>query len=517
VTWEDLRPGTPADIYAQRIDASGVVQWTVDGVGLCITTRNQSSPASASDGAGGAIAVWEDERVLIGRPEAYAQRIDGSGAVQWATNGVALQAGLGPLARARFLAITPDGTRGAIAAWFGSRPGDSLGVHFRAQRVDASGVVKWTTNGVLLNNTSTTLQTTLSDRPSIVGDGAQGALVAFSDTRNNIDSDLFVQRVDSTGTMQWGPGGVGICEAAGHQTTTAMISDGAGGAFFAWQDPRNGSNDIYAQRVDASGAVQWSTDGVPVCTEANEQLNSKLVSDGAGGVIVTWNDNRSAPVEIYAQRLNGSGVPQWTPGGVLISVAGGGDELSPIIVSDGAGGAIVIWQGSILRAQRIDASGATLWPSGGVAVTSTSSAAQGAQVAFANGTGGALVAFTDNRSGVNDIYAQNLDSSGLIPTTGVGDAPLSPAFMLSPNWPNPFSIRTSMTLDLPVGSDVAVSVADVSGRIVRRMGLGYRSAGSTTMSFDGRDDQGQLLPHGVYFYSVRARGTTVTHKVEIVR
>jgi hypothetical protein len=289
-----------------------------------------------------------------------------------------------------------------------------------------------------------------------------------------------------------------------------------GGRFSPGRIHAVGSKDIYAQRVDASGAVQWSTDGVPVCTEANDQQSPNLVSDGAGGVIVTWHDVRGSLAEIYSQRLNGSGVPQWTPGGVLISAAGGAtEEILPNIVSDGAGGAIVIWNNGFLRAQRINASGVTLWPSGGVAVTPTSSAGQGANAALPNGTGGVLVAFTDTRNGANDIYAQSLDSNGFLPT-GVGDAPLSPSFTLSPNWPNPFSTRTSLTLDLPVGSDVAVFVADVSGRIVRRMGLGYRSAGPTTLSFDGRDDRGQLLPHGVYFYCVRARGTTLTHKVEII-
>jgi len=52
---------------------------------------------------------------------------------------------------------------------------------------------------------------------------------------------------------------------------------------------------------------------------------------------------------------------------------------------------------------------------------------------------------------------------------------------------------------------------------VRTWELGRVSAGSKTMSFDGRDERGRLLASGVYFYRVSANGTTVTKKMVIAR
>ena len=55
----------------------------------------------------------------------------------------------------------------------------------------------------------------------------------------------------------------------------------SGGAIIAWQDKRSGSYDIYAQRVNGSGALQWSPPtGVSVCTAVFDQVNIAMVSDG---------------------------------------------------------------------------------------------------------------------------------------------------------------------------------------------------------------------------------------------
>src|SRR5262249_47367129 len=60
--WEDYRRGGEGDIYAQRITASGALGWAQDGVPVCTDTAAQMTPAVAADGAGGALIVWEDHR-----------------------------------------------------------------------------------------------------------------------------------------------------------------------------------------------------------------------------------------------------------------------------------------------------------------------------------------------------------------------------------------------------------------------------------------------------------------------
>ena len=82
---------------------------------------------------------------------------------------------------------------------------------------------------------------------------------------------------------EWQPNGTALSVAAGNQISISpiSISDGAGGAIVTWTDNRNGNQDIYAQRINASGTVQWTPDGVALCAEGHLQYGPSMVSDGA--------------------------------------------------------------------------------------------------------------------------------------------------------------------------------------------------------------------------------------------
>jgi len=306
-----------------------------------------------------------------------------------------------------------DGTGGSIITWQDGR-NPSSGWDMYVQRMDASGTPVWTANGVALCNA-----VNYQYYPRAISDGAGGAIVAWYDHRNGGDYNIYIQRVDAAGTPMWAVDGVAVCAAANDQIAEEIVSDGAGGAIVVWQDLRGGvAYDIYAQRVDASGVPKWAADGVPVCTAADQQTQPAIVSDGAGGVVVAWQDLRNGVGEdIYAQRMDGAGAPRWTPDGVALSAAAN-FQLSPAIAADGAGGAIVAWEDyrSGVRydvyAQLVDGAGNPKWLTDGVALC-TASNSQSALDMAADGMGGAVVTWRDYRSGSNyDIYAQRVDGSG---------------------------------------------------------------------------------------------------------
>ncbi|HKW15631.1 MAG TPA: hypothetical protein VJS69_14180, partial [Candidatus Krumholzibacteria bacterium] len=69
--------------------------------------------------------------------------------------------------------------------------------------------------------------------------------------------------------------------------------------------------------------AQWPLDGVPLAAVPNNQGAPVIASDGAGGAIVAYYDNRGTSYDIYAQRVNSLGVVQWTAGGVALCTAVG--------------------------------------------------------------------------------------------------------------------------------------------------------------------------------------------------
>lgn len=129
--------------------------------------------------------------------------------------------------------------------------------------------------------------------------------------------------------------GVAICTSVGKQVYPKIISDGSGGAIITWDffDP---PYDIYAQRINSAGIVQWVANGVAICTAPGPQREPSLIQDEGGGAIITWNDNRSNFNDIYAQHINASGVVQWLNNGTPICMAVD-NQHSPVLVSDGSG------------------------------------------------------------------------------------------------------------------------------------------------------------------------------------
>ena len=151
--------------------------------------------------------------------------------------------------------------------------------------------------------------------PQMISDDNGGAIIAWQDYRA-LEFDLYVQRMDSAGNKRWNTNGLEVCLAAGSQHSHRMVSDGAGGALIAWVDHRTGSPELYAQRVDGNGNMLWTVDGVLICSNAGSPSEMVLTEDGFGGGVIAWSDNRGADLDIYVQRVNGSGSVLWTVDGV---------------------------------------------------------------------------------------------------------------------------------------------------------------------------------------------------------
>jgi hypothetical protein len=199
--------------------------------------------------------------------------------------------------------ITSDGAGGAIITWLDYRSGSNYDIY--AQRIDASGAIQWSPNGEAICSPS--------NYPTITSDGAGGAIIAWEDYRWGSNHDIYAQRIDASGTSLWYEYGEAICTASDYQWTPRIISDGSGGAIIAWRDDRNGNPDIYAQRINASGAIQWTPNGEAICTESDDQWNPRIIIDGAGGAIITWQDYRNGYSDIYAQRIYSNGTLGETP------------------------------------------------------------------------------------------------------------------------------------------------------------------------------------------------------------
>jgi predicted lipoprotein with Yx(FWY)xxD motif len=539
VAWQDSRDGNN-DIYAQRVDASGSVQWVSDGLALSTAAGDQALPRITPDGAGGAIIVWCD---FSGAGDIYAQRVSALGSIQWAPGGVALCTAMGEQSSPE---IVTDGAGGAIVTWYDYR--DGMGDIY-AQRVNASGAGEWASDGIPV-----CAATERQWSPRLTSDNAGGAIVAWNDSRGWNDNDIYVQRVNGSGSVQWTADGVPLCTATADQIVSGIISDAARGAIIAWQDGRSGNdNDIYIQRVDSVGSVQWTADGVPLCTAAADQYSPRITSDGSGGAIATWGDYRSGTnFDVYVQRVDASGAVQWAPNGIPLCVATA-DQAIPEITSDGSGGAIVAWQdyrcGMTVYAQRIRGSGEIV----GTLLQSCSAALEGMSIRitwalseidenarflvsrasasdwkYMELEGAVIVrdrcsfSFTDSDClpGSTYLYRIECEAKGALRRTVFEtDAITVPPLpvTLYQNHPNPFNPQTVIRFYLPEAQEVFLDVYDVAGERVATLAEGNREKGYHDVRWDGRNSSGESCSSGVYFSRLKAGKSTISCKMVIMR
>jgi hypothetical protein len=345
VSWEDGRPWDNKVICVQRVDPAGNVKWTDNGVSLFTNSGSQLYTyyqAIVDDNTGGAVVAWSDNRSNLGGTiqTVYAARVDADGNRSWADGGVQLSKTDSP---ASGFSLANDTVAGqSLVTWSEKRGGASQPWGLYVQKLDSSGNKLWAQDGVSVIGDSGVQ----GGGTSICSDGAGGAIVAWSAIVDGSDGYIYARRISSNGVPQ-GDRPVELRNIPGSYTeAVSCIQDGRGGAIIKWTDERNttgGNRDqsIFAQRVDADCAPQWAANGVPVFDMPGHYMGldvvPPMVSDGANGAIIAWDDMRNRPTavcQVFAQRLDTQysiGVTQAANG----TIAPPG-STGPVTVEEGA-------------------------------------------------------------------------------------------------------------------------------------------------------------------------------------
>jgi hypothetical protein len=507
IAWQDKHNGK-SEIYAQRVSAGGNVMWTANGIPVC-TQDSSFNPVIVSDGTGGAIIAWESYRGS-NTTDIFAQRVNSSGAAQWTLNGV-------PVAVVVFeqdsVSMISDGLGGAILTWQDYRSNNGF-ADIYAQRINSGGSMLWTANGVNICN-----QAAAQRGPKLVSDGSGGAFITWYDNRAG-NYDIYAQRVSTTGAPVYTTNGVAACTMGTDQMKPDICSDGASGVIITWYDYRSTTDfNIYAQRLGPALTIVWAVDGVVMNNNvAYAQIDPKIISDGLGGAIISWTDYRTGTTaDIYAQRVNSTGAVQWTATGIIIC-SSVNDQIESQLVSDGNNGAYIVWEdhrnagNSDIYAQRIASDAAINWAATGFAICTTANDQLNPMI-VSNGNLGAIVVWQDYRSGNNfDIYMNGFNTSGIFTAIG-GNTTMTPVeYSLSQNYPNPFNPVTQIDYQLPKSGNVRLIIFNALGKEVDVLVNESQNAGNHTVNWNAG-----AFSSGVYIYKLESGSFISSRKMILLK
>jgi len=89
-------------------------------------------------------------------------------------------------------------------------------------------------------------------------------------------------------------------------------------------------------------------------------------------------------------------------------------------------------------------------------------------------------------------------------------------FALSNNYPNPFNPGTDVEYQLPKSAKVTLTIFNLVGQEVRTLIEEEKSAGVFTVHWDGSDEQGRVVPSGVYIYRLQAGNFVAVKKMALL-
>jgi Secretion system C-terminal sorting domain len=342
----------------------------------------------------------------------------------------------------------------------------------------------------------------------------------------------------------------------------AVISDGAGGIIVAWEDFRHSTFDdfegypegseVYLQRVDRDGNLQYGTNGKLISKSATDGWHSigDMKPDYNGGFYIGFNRDSTAEISVLKHfDIDGQLLWKYFFPGSFIDVCAtnltgevfinykpvdefsrqkldlSGNKLWPDTLkgripehkeyraggafSDKNGGVIGVGAGA-LKIRRVDSTGQYAWNE-----VDLDQQQQGL-IGYAPDTkGGLFVCWTECCNG-NQILLKQISSNGILGevVTNIQDEkqPVPTTIKLYQNYPNPFNNSTTLSFQIPSHEKVTLKVFNNLGKEIRTLVSKSLAPGvySASMTLEN-------LSSGVYYYQLKAGDQTITQKMLLIQ
>ncbi|NWF50957.1 MAG: T9SS type A sorting domain-containing protein [Ignavibacteriaceae bacterium] len=90
-------------------------------------------------------------------------------------------------------------------------------------------------------------------------------------------------------------------------------------------------------------------------------------------------------------------------------------------------------------------------------------------------------------------------------------------YNLSQNFPNPFNPSTSIQYNVPGSANVQLTIYDINGQKVKELINEFRNSGNYTVTWDAKDNFGNKVSSGTYFYQVQVGNFIQTKKMILLK
>lgn len=391
-----------------------------------------------------------------------------------------------------------------------------------------------------------------------------GFIIVGTTTINKISKDIYLIKVDSSGTVEWEKtfGGTGTEEGQSVRQTNDKGYIIAG----TTNSIGNGYTDMYLIKTDSLGNLEWEKAFGGAGGEAG--YAARQTADLGYVLIGSTGSYGVGYSSIYVVRTNSAGDSLWTntyggnradfgysvevaaDGGFIFVGAtasfGNGESDAYLVKTDPSGN--FEWDYTYGGANEDRGYSVQELASGNFVLTGKTESFSTnieAYLIMTNPVGEPVwtsyfggsksdeaqaVAFDDNgdiivvgksfsyTSGGSDVYLikvqgeQATDINELIVSDYLPDG-----FELHQNYPNPFNMSTSIEYSIPNKADVTLTIYNVLGQVVSYWNASSLPAGNYRYEWDGTNEQGSDIASGIYLYRLQYGSFALTKKMLLLK
>jgi hypothetical protein len=165
-----------------------------------------------------------------------------------------------------------------------------------------------------------------------------------------------------------------LCDRFGDQTIPKIAATSDGGCYVCWYDHASGNYDVYMQRLNGNGEIQWAPGGMLISNEAQDTwlTDYDMTVDSDDHAVVVFNDIRTGgDWDIYAYRISPAGDFVWGDDGLTLS-DNSNFEANPVVAVTSSGNFVFGWQDdTIVYLRKVNAAGFDIWSPHTITLSST--------------------------------------------------------------------------------------------------------------------------------------------------
>jgi hypothetical protein len=314
------------------------------------------------------------------------------------------------------IAATHDG--GCYIGWFDQSSGS---YQLRLQKLDARGVELWPRQGRLIS--ANPQSSSLVDW-DLLCDRYDHCVLAFTDTRAGSDLDVYAYRVDPSGAMVWGANGVTLSSNSDYEPSPKLCETSPGEFACVWANL--GTRDLRVQRINRIGQLLHPANGLIVPGDPGATpAFCRVVAGHNGDVILSWVSDLAfnGQKHVHAQKIDIAGRALWGRGSRLpiFDLASVPIAHEPRLLADGSGGAIFAWHFAVgqsfsVRVQRVLRFGNEAFSHNGIEVCTNANSKLDPTLAWHAPSESLYVAWNERNLAQSQwgISLQKLDATGAL-------------------------------------------------------------------------------------------------------